>query len=198
MTDFNKRRAGLLFGSFSAEALSLGVHWIYDTDELARKHGRVTSYKAPGTDSYHPNKQAGDQGHVGDQVLRLQDFLQREQRWDAASFMDDWIAMWPAYNDYVDKAAKTTLANVQAGTATTDAGSESDELAGPARIAPLVAFLAETPEDDVVQASVEQTKLTHRSPKLRKPRRFSPGPATGSCTGQTWKTRSAKPHLNGH
>ncbi|MFT4548526.1 MAG: ADP-ribosylglycohydrolase [Verrucomicrobiales bacterium] len=163
MTDFKMRRAGLLFGSFSAEALSLGVHWIYDPDELAQRHGRVIDYKAPGANSYHPHKQAGDQGHVGDQALRLQDFLQREQRWDAASFMDDWIAMWPTYNDYVDKATKTTLANVQNGTGTTDAGSESDELAGPARIAPLVAFLADAPEDEVVQAAVEQTKLTHRS-----------------------------------
>tara|TARA_R110002096_G_scaffold38098_9_gene105547 strand:+ start:2251 stop:3135 length:885 start_codon:yes stop_codon:yes gene_type:complete len=164
MTDLNNRRTGLLFGSFSAEALSLGVHWIYDPDELARKHGRVTHYQAPGSDSYHPHKQSGDQGHVGDQALRLLGFLKREQRWGAATFMDDWLAMWASYDDYVDKATKTTLTNVQSGATPTDAGSASDELAGPARIAPLVAFLAESPEHEVVQAAVEQTKLTHRSP----------------------------------
>ena len=132
MTDLNNRRAGLLFGSFSAEALSLGVHWIYDPQELVREHGRVTHYKAPG----------------------------------------DWLGMWPTYDDYVDKATKATLANLQNGVGTTDAGSESDEIAGPARIAPLVAFLAESTEDEIVRAAVEQTRLTHRSPEAEQAATF--------------------------
>ena len=71
------KKAGLLYGSFCADALSLGLHWIYDTKELAQKHGRVNEYKAPGPDSYHPNKQAGEQGHVGDQALCLLRFPRR-------------------------------------------------------------------------------------------------------------------------
>ena len=82
MNELKNKQAGLLFGSFCADALSLGVHWIYDANELAQKHGRVTGYQAPGPDSYHPHKQAGDQGHVGDQALCLLTFLKREKRWD--------------------------------------------------------------------------------------------------------------------
>ena len=111
MNDLTNKQSGLLFGSYCADALSLGVHWIYDTNELAQKHGRVTQYKAPGADSYHPHKQAGDQGHVGDQSLCLLKFLMREKKWSPSDFMDDWLAMWPDYNDYVDGATKTTLAN---------------------------------------------------------------------------------------
>lgn len=37
MSLFKQRRAGLLFGSFTTDALSLGVHWIYDTEELSLK-----------------------------------------------------------------------------------------------------------------------------------------------------------------
>ena len=37
------------------------------------------------------------------------------------------------------------------------------EIAGPARIAPLVAFLSNSSENEVVKAAVEQTMLTHRS-----------------------------------
>ena len=65
----NDKKSGLLYGTFCADALSLGVHWIYDTQELEEKHGRITHYKTPGPESYHPRKLAGDQGHVGDQSL---------------------------------------------------------------------------------------------------------------------------------
>jgi ADP-ribosylglycohydrolase len=77
--------------------------------------------------------------------------------------MDDWIGMWPDYNDYVDGATKATLANIQNQTDKTQGGSDSIEIAGSARIAPLIAFLSNSSEEEVVQASVEQTMLTHRS-----------------------------------
>jgi ADP-ribosylglycohydrolase len=167
MTDLNQRRAGLLFGSFTAEALSLPVHWIYDTKKLAEKFESITEYHAPITDAYHPNKQAGDQSHVGDQALRLADFLVREDGWDRNAFMTDWVAMWPEYNDYYDQATKTTLSNIKRGVMPKKAGSGSSELAGPARIAPLIAYLvrdAEEEEEDVVtKAAEQQTELTHNS-----------------------------------
>ncbi len=154
----------MLQGSFIAEAISLGVHWIYDPEVIMKKHGRVSGYLAPGADSYHPRKKAGAQGHVGDQALRLLAFLQRERRWDATAFLADWQAMWPTYDDYVDKATKATQANLQAGATAGTSGSASDELAGPARIAPLMAFFAERLESEAVAAAIEQTVLTHRSP----------------------------------
>jgi ADP-ribosylglycohydrolase len=163
MNDLKNKKAGLLFGSYCADALSLGVHWIYDSQELVKKHGRVTEYKAPGGDSYHPHKQAGDQGHVGDQSLCLLKFLTRERKWDPSNFMDDWLGMWPDYNDYIDGATKATLANIQNQTDKTQGGSDSVEIAGPARIAPLIAFLSNSSENELVKAAVEQTVLTHQS-----------------------------------
>lgn len=155
----------MLLGSFVAESISLGVHWIYDPSLIVQRHGRVAGYLAPGAGSYHPHKQAGEQGHAGDQALRLLTFLQRERRWDAAAFLADWQAMWPSYNDYVDKATKATLANLQAGATAATSGAPSDELAGPARIAPLMALYAEKPEGEAVAAAIEQTMVTHRSPE---------------------------------
>ena len=163
MSDLTNNQSGLIFGSFCADALSLGVHWIYDPNELMQKHGRVTSYKTPRPDSYHPHKQAGEQGHVGDQSLCLLKFLTREKKWDPSNFMDDWLGIWPDYNDYIDGATKSTLANLQKQSAKTLGGSNSVEIAGPARIAPLISFLANSPESEVIQAAVEQTMLTHRS-----------------------------------
>jgi ADP-ribosylglycohydrolase len=172
MNDLTNKQSGLLFGSYSADALSLGVHWIYDTNELAQKHGRLNEYKAPGADSYHPHKQAGDQGHVGDQSLCLLKFLVREKKWCLSGFMDDWLGMWPDYNDYIDGATKSTLANVQNRQDKTQGGSDSVEIAGPARVAPLVSHLASSTEEEVVRASVEQTMLTHRSPEAEESAAF--------------------------
>ena len=172
MNDLTNKQSGLLFGSYSADALSLGVHWIYDTNELAQKHGRVSEYKAPGADSYHPHKQAGDQGHVGDQSLCLLQFLVREKKWSPSGFMNDWLGMWPEYNDYIDGATKSTLANLQNQADNTQVGSDSVEIAGPARIAPLVCDLANSTEEEVVRASIEQTILTHRSPEAEESATF--------------------------
>jgi ADP-ribosylglycohydrolase len=172
MNDLTNKQSGLLFGSYSADALSLGVHWIYDSNELAQKHGRLNEYKAPGADSYHPHKQAGDQGHVGDQSLCLLKFLVREKKWCPSGFMDDWLGMWPDYDDYIDGATKSTLANVQNRSDKTQGGSDSVEIAGPARIAPLVCHLVNSTEEEVVRASVEQTILTHRSPEAEESAAF--------------------------
>jgi ADP-ribosylglycohydrolase len=172
MNDLTNKQSGLLFGSYSADALSLGVHWIYDSNELAQRHGRVSEYKSPGADSYHPHKHAGDQGHVGDQSLCLLKFLVREKKWCPSGFMDDWLGMWPKYDDYIDGATKSTLDNVQNRSDKTQGGSDSVEIAGPARIAPLVCHLANSTEEEVVRASVEQTILTHRSPEAEESAAF--------------------------
>lgn len=169
------RRAGLLFGSFVAEAVALGVHWIYDPAEIVARVGRVKGCLAPGADSYHPHKQAGDQGHVGDQALWLAEHLVRDGRWNAETFFRDWTARWENYDDYVDKATKTTLQNLDSGKAWNAAASASDELAGPARSAPLIAFLSksdDTTEDEVTRAAVEQSDLTHKSPAAQETATF--------------------------
>jgi ADP-ribosylglycohydrolase len=86
--------------------------------------------------------------------------------------MDDWLGMWPDYDDYIDGATKSTLANVQNRSDKTQGSSDSVEIAGPARIAPLVCHLASSTEEEVVRASVEQTILTHRSPEAEESAAF--------------------------
>jgi ADP-ribosylglycohydrolase len=109
---------------------------------------------------------------VGDQSLCLLKFLVREKKWCPSGFMDDWLGMWPDYNDYIDGATKSTLANVQNRQDKTQGGSDSVEIAGPARVAPLVSHLASSTEEEVVRASVEQTILTHRSPEAEESAAF--------------------------
>ena len=68
MTD-NRIKAAVI-GAFVADALSLGVHWVYNTGVIDKKLGRVEHYYDPLT-SYHKGKKAGDFTHYGDQMLVL-------------------------------------------------------------------------------------------------------------------------------
>src|SRR4051794_16888414 len=109
------RIAGLLYGSFVADALALGAHWIYDQDELKKDFGRVTEFLDPRPDSYHPKKRRGQQTHYGDQALTLMESLQGSGGFDAESFSAAWRKMWDGYGDYLDHATKDTLANLRPG-----------------------------------------------------------------------------------
>lgn len=123
----------------------------------------MDEFYAPGRESYHPAKRAGDQGHVGDQGLCLADSLVDSGSWSKTAFMSVWLELWSDYDDYFDHATKTVLANVNDGIDLVSAGSKSDELAGPGRMAPLLAWLANDTEASYLNSAIEQTLLTHNS-----------------------------------
>ena len=61
----------MVIGSFAADALALGVHWVYDTEEIVLKYSTVTRFLPPHQKNYHPTKLSGDFTHYGDQALHL-------------------------------------------------------------------------------------------------------------------------------
>jgi ADP-ribosylglycohydrolase len=155
--------AGLLYGSFIADALALGAHWIYDQEELRRDFGRVTEFLDPREDSYHPSKKRGQQTHYGDQALTLMESIKSRGRFDVSGFAQDWSRMWDGYSDYVDQATKQTLQHLNAGTPAKEAASKSNELGGAARIAPLLTLMSGDSVESAVAAARAQTALTHGS-----------------------------------
>jgi ADP-ribosylglycohydrolase len=149
----------LLLPSLCADALALGTHWIYNPAEIARLHpGGVRNYDDPRTD-YHPAKSAGDFTHYGDQTLALLRSVVLRQGFSADGWREDWHQFWinnpPAYRD---GATKDTLGFLERGV---DAASESNDLAGAARIAPILALLADRPLAERIDAARAQTALTH-------------------------------------
>lgn len=152
----------LILPSLCADALALGTHWIYNPTKIAQLHpDGISNYQDPLTD-YHPGKAAGDFTHYGDQTLALLGSLAQRGGFDAKGWRDDWLAFWksdpPAYRD---GATKATLGFLEKGV---DAASESNDLAGAARIAPILALLSELPLDERVSAARAQTALTHGDP----------------------------------
>lgn len=163
MTDNAK---AMVLGSFLGDSLALGVHWIYDQNQIAQTHGRLDGLKAPAPGSYHPTKQAGDFTHYGDQAFLLLQCVADASGFDPVDFSSRWRAMFEGgYTGYVDRATRNTLSQLAAGWEPQDAGSASDDLAGAARIAPLVYAYRNDPEP-MIAACRSQAALTHNNAKI--------------------------------
>jgi ADP-ribosylglycohydrolase len=149
----------LILPSFFADSLSLGPHWIYDAEEIAGKFPNgLTDYQAP-LSPYHPGKSAGDFTHYGEQSLALLRSI-AEHGWSIDHWRHDWTRWAKTTTAYIDGASKRTLENLEAGL---EQPSESGDLAGAARIAPLFAILD---GDKLIQAARAQTALTHGDPQV--------------------------------
>ncbi len=153
----------MVLTSFAADALALGAHWIYDTDEITHQFGRVNNLIAPLPTSYHQHKQQGDFTHYGDQAFMLLTSLSQQNGFELPSFSTLWQQLFVGYNGYIDTATKTTLANLKKNGSPESCGSTSTDLGGAARIAPLV-FWYQNDKEQLVQAVTQQTVMTHNHP----------------------------------
>jgi ADP-ribosylglycohydrolase len=153
------KRQAAVWGAFVADALSLGVHWVYNTGVIDKKFGRVEHYHDPLT-SFHKGKKAGDFTHYGDQTLVLLETLDKGKGFDALRFAQSWRDFFSDYTGYFDKATKATLENMDSGGELTQSASTSDDLAGASRMAPLVAVYGDN-LDQLVRTARSQTAITH-------------------------------------
>lgn len=151
----------MVLASFAADSLALGAHWIYDTRIIEREIGIVDQLRSPVADSYHSTKKKGDFTHYGDQSLVLLRHLAENQGFDLHSFASQWQHFCRSYSGYVDGATRKTLEAMDAGSSAEDCGSNSSDLGGPARIAPLIYWYRHDPER-LMKFAREQTRLTHK------------------------------------
>ena len=141
--------------------MSLGPHWIYNQEEIASKAGEISGYLDP-ISEYHPGKKAGDLTHYGDQAAVLLESIAELNQFDLEDFAQLWMDFWESEGaeSYQDGATKTTLQNLKDGKPTKQCASNSHDLAGAARAAPL--FLLDwDSEEELVNAVKEQTRFTH-------------------------------------
>ena len=158
----DKARAAVL-ASLAGDCLALGPHWIYDAAAIAARFGRVQGPTAPGPDTYHKNRGLGQFTHYGDQAMVLLRSTAAAGGLDLADFFGRWRALFARYDGYVDGATRQTLARIDFGEGPEGSGSPSLDLAGAARIAPLVFALRED-LPGLVAAARAQTRMTHNSP----------------------------------
>jgi ADP-ribosylglycohydrolase len=153
----------MVMASFAADSLALGAHWVYDTRAIETHLGKVDTLLKPQPNSYHSTKDRGDFTHYGDQMFVLLESLAAQKSFSLEDFSARWKTLFKNYTGYVDEATKVTLAAYDSGRGPEDAGSPSDDLAGAARIAPLVYCYADHLEN-LLESAQAQTKMTHSDP----------------------------------
>ena len=158
-----QKAKAMVLASFVGDSLALGAHWIYDAKRIAREFGRVERFLTPKPDSYHPTKRKGQFTHYGDQAFVLLQSLADRKTFDLADFAERWRGLFASYTGYYDGATKGTLKNFADGAGPEASASFSNDLAGAARIAPLVYCLRDDPGALVAAARV-QTAMTHGDP----------------------------------
>lgn len=159
----NDNAHAMVLASFAADALSLGAHWIYDTEKIVHGFGRVDRLLAPPEKSYHPTKKRGEFTHYGDQALLLLQSVSDKGRFDLEDFAMRWRQFSSTSTGYLDHATKDTLRHFSEGKTPAQSGSASTDLGGPARIAPLV-FRFRDDLDALLAAVRQQTAMTHSGP----------------------------------
>ena len=155
-------RDGALWGSFVADALCMGPHWIYDIAALRENYVPLTGYTLPTVMDYHAGRQPGDFTHLGDQALLLLESIDKRNGFDRDGWAADWRACFESYEGYFDAATKQTLRHLRAGDPVETAGSDSTELAGASRIAAVVYYYWDAPAE-MMRAAMEQTDVTHHT-----------------------------------
>ncbi len=156
---------GLVIAAFAADSLALGVHWIYNPKKIEEKFGRVESLLPPQPDSFHSARRQGDFTHYGDQMLLLLESVSKQNSFDLKDFSRRWQEMFADYDGYLDGATRKTLANYKKGKLPENGGSDSDDLAGASRIAPLVRAYYKDVEG-LLENVRSQTAMTHNRPEV--------------------------------
>ena len=173
---------GMVLGSFVGDAMALGPHWVYNTNVIDKKFGRVEQYLDP-LASYHKGKQKGDLTHYGDQALLLLESVSTASGFDRTAFAQSWRTFFDDYSGYRDKATQTTLENMSSGGNLLESGSASDDLGGAARIAPIL-YAHWQDLDAAVLASKHQTALSHNNPEVLTATDFYARLATRALAGE--------------
>lgn len=177
-------RDGALWGSFVADALCMGPHWVYDIDALRETYVPITGYTEPTVMDYHAGRQPGELTHLGDQALLLLESIEKRDGFDKHGWAADWRECFESYTGYHDAATKQTLRHLQAGDSVDEAGSDSTELAGASRIAAVVYRYWDDPAE-MMRAAREQTDVTHHTTIIVEAAAFIVHAVEAVKTGQT-------------
>lgn len=154
----DEKRKNMLTGSVLSDAFCLGAHWIYSQKKIVDAFGTYDRFHEPLEDSYHKNRHIGDHTHIGEQTLMLLDSIASNNNFNVDDFREYWVEKMSNYDGYIDHATKDTLENLGRGEKW---GSSSKELAGGARMAPIIYCSKDRSKG--VELVVEQTKVTHNS-----------------------------------
>lgn len=142
--------------SLLADRLCLGSHWVYDQAQLAEAFPEGVRQFSNPLSKYHPNRIAGQMTHYGDQTQFLSKCIVDHSQYSLEAWKAHWSSFMKGYDGYIDGASKTTLGNQM------ESPSDSDDLAGAARIGPILDLGLSLQE--TIRHARSQTEMTHGDP----------------------------------
>ncbi|OAN70347.1 hypothetical protein A8B78_20670 [Jannaschia sp. EhC01] len=155
----------LTLGALVADAAAMGLHWIYDQQQIARVAPHEPEFRQPSLAHYdnvkgyyaHPTRRSGDQSQYGEQVLVMHRSLV-DGAYDHAAYaraFHNHFGYGGAYVGYIDRATRESLNNAIGVEDLTEAkGSEDVQLPAIAKLPPLVAALLDA-DDATFFAAVD-------------------------------------------
>ncbi len=147
----------IIENTLTADAYSLGAHWIYDEKQLSALNIDWEELNAPQA-MWHRGKHAGDFTHIGDQSYWLYEFLKDKDRFEPLDYLRFWKEKMLNYSGYIDGATRGTIENIEKGQMI---GSNSHDFSVIGRIAPLL--LVSQNKEDFRQNVQKFVKLSHNN-----------------------------------
>lgn len=148
------KRMDAINGALVADAACMGLHWLYDQEQLQRvaTTGDVL-FRAPDAEIYkerrgyfaHADRLPGQSSHYGEHVQLIGNLLRSGDRYTTQAHQQQFLAIfgpggsWVGYADRPTKALVATLLQ-QTEDSNSISGSDDDQLPALAAVAPLFAF----------------------------------------------------------
>ena len=126
----------LLLATLAADSYCLGMHWVYDVEEIKNlniNHEELNRPHSP----WHDGKTKGDFTHYGDQIVILNNFLKDKTSFDVEMYMSYWREEMKTFQGYSDGSTKDTITNIDNNLAI-PCGSNSGDMSIIGRIVPLL------------------------------------------------------------
>jgi ADP-ribosylglycohydrolase len=159
---FEEKIKDLVLSVLVVDSYCLGMHWVYDEEQLLDKNFNWQVLNAPKA-LWHKGKEAGDFTHYGDQTLWLYEFLKDKNSFDVDLYRDFWYKKMKNYTGYLDSASRNTILNIE--NKTTPSGSNSTDLSIVGRIAPLLK-VSKNKEEFLKNVQIF-VQVTHNSKKAK-------------------------------
>jgi ADP-ribosylglycohydrolase len=141
----------IILSTLSADAYSLGAHWVYD--EVQLKNLPINWQGLNDAQAmWHKDKKKGDFTHYGDQTLFLLEYISTNKSFDTQDYYTFWSKKMQDYDGYIDGATRNALGAM---------GSQNNDLSITGRFSPLL-LLSQTKEE-FFNSVKELTQITHNS-----------------------------------
>lgn len=162
----NSHEKSALVGALVADAAAMGLHWLYDQEQIARvaASGDVL-FRSPDIQVYqghkgyfaHAQRRAGDFSHYGEALMLFADLLENDQPYSIAAHRQLFLERFGpggSFIGYADRPTKALLAKIltEGDDLPEVSGSDDDQL--PALI-PVPAFFTAGLSEAEVQAAVQ-------------------------------------------